>query len=66
MTMTEATGSGTGPAQTTTRSSAANGMARNETAVDNSAVNSRVPYTVPQPPATIDSLKTDSATSPKS
>ncbi len=44
MTMTEATGSGTGRAQGTTRSSAVNGT----------AVNSRVPYTVPQPPVTID------------
>ena len=44
VTMTEATGSGTGRAQGTTRTSAGNG----------SAVNSRVPYTVPQPPAIID------------
>lgn len=44
MTLTEATGSGTGRAQGTTRSSAAN----------SSAVNGRVPYTVPQPPVTID------------
>ncbi len=39
MTMTEATGSGTGRAQDTTR---------------NSAENRAVPYTVPQPPVTID------------
>ncbi len=49
MTMTEATGSGTGRAQGTTRSSAVNGSA-----VNSGAVNSRVPYTVPQPPVTID------------
>ncbi|MFE4227094.1 class I SAM-dependent methyltransferase [Arthrobacter sp. NPDC056886] len=49
MTMTEATGSGTGRAEGTTRSSTING-----TAVNSGAVASRVPYTVPQPPVTID------------
>lgn len=49
MTMTEATGSGTGRAQGTTRNSAVTGRA-----VNSSVVNSGVPYTVPQPPATID------------
>ncbi|WP_230011657.1 class I SAM-dependent methyltransferase, partial [Microbacterium sp. Bi128] len=47
--MTEATGSGTGRAQGTTHSSAVAGSA-----VDSGLVTSRVPYTVPQPPATID------------
>ena len=42
VTMTEATGSGTGRAQGTTRSSAANGSA-----VDSGLVTGRVPYTVP-------------------
>ena len=59
MTMTEATGSGTGRAQGTTRSSAVDGSAVTGSAVTGSAVTSglvtgRVPYTVPQPPATID------------
>ena len=49
MTMTEATGSGTGRAQGTTHGSAVAGSA-----VDSGLVTSRVPYTVPQPPATID------------
>ncbi|WP_459385033.1 class I SAM-dependent methyltransferase [Arthrobacter humicola] len=49
MTMTEATGSGTGRAQGTTHSSAVNGSA-----VNSGLVTGRVPYTVPQPPATID------------
>ncbi len=49
MTMTEAPGSGTGQAQGTARSSAVNGGA-----VKSGAVKSRVPYTVPQPPVTID------------
>ncbi|MFF2246885.1 class I SAM-dependent methyltransferase [Arthrobacter sp. NPDC058130] len=44
MTMTEATGSGTGRAQGTTSTGAVNG----------STVNTGVPYTVPQPPVTID------------
>ncbi len=54
MTMTEATGSGTGRAQGTTHSSAVNGSAVAGSAVDSGLVTSRVPYTVPQPPATID------------
>ena len=54
MTMTEATGSVTGRAQGTTRSSAMNGSAVNSSAVNGGAVNSRVPYTVPQPPVTVD------------
>ena len=44
MTMTEATGSGTGRTPDTTRNSAHTG----------GAVTSTVPYTVPQPPVTID------------
>jgi cyclopropane-fatty-acyl-phospholipid synthase len=54
VTMTEATGSGTGRAQGTTRSSAKNGSALNSSAVNSGLVTGRVPYTVPQPPATID------------
>ena len=53
MTMTEATGSGTGRAQGTTHSSAET-AAQAGSAVDSGLVTSRVPYTVPQPPATID------------
>jgi cyclopropane-fatty-acyl-phospholipid synthase len=48
VTMTEATGSGTGRPQDTTRSSADTAKAVT------SPVNGTVPYTVPQPPATID------------
>jgi cyclopropane-fatty-acyl-phospholipid synthase len=46
--MTEATGSGTGRAQDTTRSSA------NTAGAVTGAVTGTVPYTVPQPPVTID------------
>ena len=54
MTMTEATGSGTGRAQDTTRSSAKNGSGIDGSTITGSAVKGRVPYTVPQPPVTID------------
>jgi len=54
VTMTEATGSGTGRAQGTTRSSAVDGSAVTGSAVTSGLVTGRVPYTVPQPPATID------------
>ncbi|MGO4230203.1 class I SAM-dependent methyltransferase [Arthrobacter sp. YAF34] len=47
--MTEATGSGTGRAQDTTRTSA------NTAGAVTGAVTGTVPYTVPQPPVTIDS-----------